>query len=404
MKFTLSSGSDTGNEGQLLNPEWFDSKGNFYGIFEGIEKGNLNLILEVELGEGGNKKRVVLDKVYLTLNNVRDMYLLENVRKGPTYSPQDGLTRYRDIKESGSIFSTKNNKVFVWAHGYNTSIRKEGGKIDSRTDSLIVIDTVYKRMYRAGFRGPFIGLTWHGDEGTVVDFNANWINSFQTGHVVEKILTNLRKEYPQSEINVSAHSLGNNVFCYALRLLAVQSHTNTQIDNMILSEAAIPGEAFSGKERNLRHNIRNNRYYGFFDNMYGIDITVVKNKVYNTYSTTDEVLSRAFESNEIMRSLPTPLDLDYKLVENEWNYKSCMMEYGYKALGLAYAESKYSEMVNRTFNNLSVNSTNKSANPRPYGIRKHGSMMDEYYSDVLEYYIFLKDPSTYRSDNTGGDL
>lgn len=399
---------DKDNNNQItLTPELFDEKGQFHGIFEGVNEGQLKLTLTVAIIDDKTKiirDEILLDEAYITLKGVRKMYRLLNVRKGPTYSSEDKLTRYRDIDSSGEILSINNDKVFIWAHGYNTSIRKEGEKIDSRTDSLMVIDTVYKRMYRAGFRGPFIGLTWHGDEGTVADFNDNWINSFQTGHVVAKIFTDIRNEYRQSEINVSAHSLGNNVFCYALRLLAVQPQTHTQIDNLILAEAAIPGEVFSGDERNLRHNIWNNRYYGFFGNMYGIDTSVVKNIVYNTYSTTDEVLSKAFETNEIMKSLPTPLDLDYELVENEWNYKSCMMEYRSKALGLAYAGSKYNKIVNYTFNYSSDNSTKKGADPRPYGIRKHGSMMDEYYSDVAEYYRFLINPSAYQSDKTGGNL
>ncbi len=358
---------------QELKSVYFDDSGSFHAIFEGIEAGQLKLNLVaaiIDERSGKVKDEILLDEAYVTLKDVREMYMLANVRK--------------NLEITGNIYSTEDDTIFIWTHGYNTSIRDNGQKIDSRTDSFVVIDTVYKRMYRTGFRGPFIGITWHGDEGTVMAFNANWENSFRAAQKVADLIKDTRMKYPDAKINISAHSLGNNVLCYALRSLAVQ--TQTKIDNLILGEAAIPGEAFSGYRYTPRYDILGIRR-DFFDNMYGRSIDSIRGRVYNTYSTADEILGGSFRANHFLSKLPTPLDDRYNLV----NYNTVTAGRPIDALGLNDAYSKYinhNKYKNEPFYPPDDDSE-KNKRSRPYWIRKHGSMMDEYYYDVQDFYYYL---------------
>ncbi len=389
-KFLLPSDSDTKKKGELLDSSWFDSDGKFYGTFEGVEEGDLKIILEVELINGNTSRKIVLDEAIITLKNISEMYRLYNVRTGPTTTQFDDIPRFRNKEIEvghGNIYPDNPDVILIWTHGYNNTY-------DVSVRSL---NTIYKRLYRSGFRGGFIGVVWKAhkwpnDLMSTIDFNADWVVSYQTGQVFADIITDTIAQFPDSKINVGAHSLGNNIMCYALRLLS--NSEGEIIDNVILAEAAIPGEVFTGNPQNLRFNQRNNRYYGFFGNMYGPSISVVKKNIYNTFSTVDRALTDAYEANDVVRSFPTPLDLVYKLVKSEWDYKQCMLEYGYQALGSNAARSKYTKLFNDTFYPPGK-IMNVDKDYRPYGIRSHSSMMNEYYYDVQEYFMFLKDPEKY---------
>jgi len=365
MKFILPLDNDPEKKGQLLDASWFDSDGNFYGIFEGMEEGALKLILEVELISGDTSRRVVLDEAYLTLKNVRDMYILANIRGDGlphTGEGADTVIRYRELKKSGGFVFTDPDTVLIWAHGFNCSLDQ----------SLIWTDTVFKRLYRTGYRDGFVGITW---EGNIQFFDA-WPRSLQTGQLIADIIKSIKTDYKISEINLSAHSLGNNNVSYALRLLAQEA--SVRIDNLILAEAAIPGNTFSGRTYWEPWEIRD-----FYDNMYGIDVIAVKGRIFNTYSTSDEILTNLFVPAGVI-GVANPLDDDYELV-NKTTRKSTLAG----ALGAISAKSSLSKFTNQSFYPPDYSKGKFNENVRPYGIRNHSSMREEYYYDVQDFYRFL---------------
>jgi len=141
MKFTLPLDNDPEKKGQLLDSSWFDSDGNFYGIFEGVEEGTLKLILEAELISGDTSRRVVLDEAYFTLKNVKDMYRFINVREGPTESNTDNKLRYRNINvENRDMFMNDSSSAMFFIHGASTP----------EEDAIEWSGIVYKRLYRTG--------------------------------------------------------------------------------------------------------------------------------------------------------------------------------------------------------------------------------------------------------------
>jgi hypothetical protein len=383
MKFLLPSDSDTKQEGQLLDPSWFDSEGRFYAIFEGVEKGSLKLTLEVELGTDGSKKRFVLDEAVITLKDVRGMYKAVNIREGPTNT--GGLIRYRNRMESGEIFAPNTKKVLIWVHGYNNTL--EG--------SLGSADIVYKRLYRTGFQGPFIFISWDAADWvqpfSAINFNGDWVNSFRSAHITADIIKDARAAYPDAIIDVVAHSLGNNLILYSLRLLSAEN--GTPLNNFIMAEPAVPGEVFSGLSRTPYYDLIGARH-DLFDNMYANSLNAVSGKIYNTYSTNDSALKLAFKVNNLILALPTPMDDRYNLVND--TTLTIGNEYT-DPLGLAKASSPHSKFVSRSFYPPDYN--NKAdKNTRPYGIRDHCSMTVEYYYDVQRFYNYIL---TQKDDDNG---
>ncbi|MFA5115746.1 MAG: alpha/beta hydrolase [Candidatus Omnitrophota bacterium] len=373
MKFLLPS-DDNKIEGQLLDPSWFDSDGNFYAIFEGVSEGSLKLTLEVELGEGGSKKRFTLDEAVIALKDIRKMYKVENIREGPTNT--DGLIRYRNKTELGEIFASDPSRVIIWVHGYNNTL--EG--------SLGSADIVYKRLYQTGFRGSFVFISWDTADWvqpfSAFNFNGDWVSSFRSAHITADIINDARAAYPDARIDVVAHSLGNNLVLYSLRLLSAED--KTPIDNFIMAEPAVQGEVFSGLSRMPYYDLIGVRH-DFFDNMYANSLNAVSGKIYNTYSTNDGALKLAFKVNNLILALPTPMDDRYNLVND--TTLTIGNEYT-NPLGLAKASSPYGKFVSRSFYPPDYN--NKAdKNTRPYGIRDHCSMTVEYYYDVQRFYNYI---------------
>ncbi|HOX09108.1 MAG TPA: alpha/beta hydrolase [Candidatus Omnitrophota bacterium] len=376
MKFLLPP-DDKKEEGQLLNPSWFDSNGNFYGIFEGIEKGSLKLILEVQLGEVNNKKRVVLDEVYLNLVDVKDMFKVYNTRytyvtgdqEGPT-EQGDKLLRYKIIREQkgyGSRFPKNPDRVIIWDHGYNNTAQQ----------SLENATIIFKRLYRTGYRGGFIGVVW-AVKNSALEFDADWLSSYRTGHVFADIVRNTKNTYPEAKLDLFAHSLGGNVACYALKILA--SKNEQIVDNLILHEAAVPGEVFCGEYCKINH-YGNGLRDDYFDNIYADSLNALKGKVYNTYCAKDKAVGVWFPKAGAL-GLSTPLDDDYIFVNKEIRTQISL---NYRGLGCSPADTLFDDKI------ISVDGLINDE-LHPYGIRDHGSQSREYYYDVQLHFQRVHNP------------
>jgi len=351
----------------LLDIEDFDEKGNFHGIFEGVSVGELKLALCVDFNNG--KDVVVLDEAYITIKNIKDMYKLINIRNGPTSTSADSIPRYRDKQESGNVFAPDTTRIFVWVHGYNNTLK---GSIGSA-------DVVYKRLYQTGFRGSFFAISWDTANWiqpfSAADFNGDWENSFRSATITADIIKELRKNSPNSRIDIGAHSLGNNLVLYSLRLLSAEG--KKPIDNFIMAESAVPGEVFCGITRTSDYDLLNYRF-NFFDNMYAKSLNAVTGKIYNTYSSNDDILDGVLKINNFWLGLPTPLDDRYNLVIESTNTKS---NSSIDPLGLTETISSYAKLHSEPMYN--------SNTIRPYGIKGHCSLSEEYYYDVKEFYNYL---------------
>jgi hypothetical protein len=117
-------------------------------------------------------------------------------------------------------------------------------------------------------------------------------------------------------------------------------------------------------------------------------LKAVKDKVYNTYCPEDAAVWVAFPLDNVLLSLPTPLDDDYGFINNAIMSAARPYQGG---LGSSRVKTIYNDVI------MSSNQF-KSLDEHPYGIRKHGSQSEEYYYDVMEFYGHIIDPENMPED------
>jgi hypothetical protein len=398
-----------------LDLDKFRENNTFYGVFEGATEGKVNIkLIAMFNNDAKEDTEIVLDEVVLTIKRIGDLYRTYNIR-GKPQKDDSGITRYKDIvKENDGFALSEKDKIFVWTHGYRNTEYK------CRAWS----DTVFKRLYHQGFRGCFVSILWHGNEGKnpgKLDlknknyFDEQWVNSFQSGEAYADIIEDLHEELPNAKIITGAQSLGNNVMSYGIKCL--KKRNENIIDDIVHMQAAIPGNAYWGLKKRI----------DFFDSMYVDCIQAVKDKVYNLYAEERDSVLKGFTLN-IYIGMPTPLDNSHNLIDaDSFVFKNLMsflknnniiyllsFHYDYLkdheyfedslcgALGMAFQYSacdvygwdvlvnpnKIDKFDNIDTNNIYVDENDRTdtRKERPYNIRKHSSMMYEYYFDVQNFY------------------
>jgi hypothetical protein len=203
-------------------------------------------------------------------------------------------------------FEKRNYVVFV--HGFNVNP-------DQAFESAAEL---YKRLWWSGYRGNFIGLTWHGDEFdplrhscpdlisgvcTAVFF-PNLQNAFQTSPRLKEFLSQtVQGVWGASAENVYliAHSLGNLVALDSLRLHSVENNGAKLplVRNMVSIEAAVWAETFRAQasyeyDTSLRleyteDDLKRNSW-AFWFNQTESPVSSAVSKLINSYVFLDEAL------------------------------------------------------------------------------------------------------------------
>jgi hypothetical protein len=200
----------------------------------------------------------LLDTCKVTAKDLDQMFMYGSVRGDPSNSrlhsyPLDGnatislpVYPYFESDENFASRDVNRDKYFIFIHGYNVD---EGDAVDWNR-------AMFRRMYWTGFRGNYIGLTWHGDEGQIdiVDitpkFWANNLNAMQSSDSVMRFFRNTLQgswNANSQNITVMAHSLGNLVMWDALRLYAKNYPNDKAVKNAVSVEAAVWSEAFNNE-------------------------------------------------------------------------------------------------------------------------------------------------------------
>jgi len=95
--------------------------------------------------------------------------------------------------------SESNDQYFAFIHGYNVSQQNARGWNAE----------IFKRMYWAGSKAKFVGLTWHGKVDP--NYHKAVINAFETGDHLASGLSSF-----SGDLTIAAHSLGNIVVSHAI--------------------------------------------------------------------------------------------------------------------------------------------------------------------------------------------
>jgi hypothetical protein len=101
---------------------------------------------------------------------------------------------------------------------------------------------VFKRLYRLGFGGRFIAITWHGDVG-ISDYHTSMYNAFASSKYLEEVLNEATAEAQDGPLSIWAHSLGNMVVSNAIAQFGFEPA------NYFMMNAAVPIEAYDSTQK-----------------------------------------------------------------------------------------------------------------------------------------------------------
>jgi hypothetical protein len=218
----------------------------------------------------------------------------------------------------------RNAHIIVGIHGFNIQEGYVGW-----------FNTMYKRLYWAGWDGAFMGITWDGDTykktgnaiGNMVTSNVNYFNfdvenALRSGRVIADVIHNLKAD-GWHQVSIITHSLGATTAGQAMYDLATRERQpqiqRPWLHRVIHMQAAqgydnyaplAPGddteqapypEFFKTRFANWGslHAIRQNPWRGIFRVALDAQAQVVApNGIVNFYSENDTVLSGWFAISE----------------------------------------------------------------------------------------------------------
>jgi len=194
-------------------------------------------------------------------------------------------------------------------------------------------DSMFKRLYWAGYHGRFASLHWPtlskddyfvlGDLLSYTTYNRSEHIAFDSGAGTCAYFDWLKSRFPNYSINVAAHSMGNIVMAEALKDQLAEGHH--VIDNYVMMQAAVPAQCyqtnfanyglFTDKEASSTNSHTPDIYRGYPGNI----AAAVNNQIVDFFNTNDFALASgtflganvSWEANQIT----------FK-PDGHWNYSS----------------------------------------------------------------------------------
>lgn len=204
------------------------------------------------------QEAIPIDSFRITIKDVEEFWTFVSARgnkqgyNGP-YPTEDGRfaqnrewygEQFEVSNHPGSIDHEKSN-VLIWLHGFNVT----------ESQALENYSEIFRRLYLLGYRGNFVGFTWEGDTGglieggpiTTIRFDPDVEDSLYSAPSLRNYLLNRRNEFGAENINIVSHSLGNVVMWEALRLDSALGFGANLVNNIGSFQAAVKGEAFDNR-------------------------------------------------------------------------------------------------------------------------------------------------------------
>jgi hypothetical protein len=209
---------------------YFTNSGNKYFLFEGAcTNGSGELVLTIS--QNGNT--IAQTGVWLDLHDIKDFYeraVITNIYNGAI---SNWSSTIEEVQPATSSASGNNTNLIVFVHGINV------GGWDWFDDS----DTVFKRLYWAGYQGKFASVKWPCHFLTPPDvwdldvFNYSELNAYKASYAMTAYLNQLRTRFPTYRLNILAHSQGNAVVSEAIK-------QGAPFDTYILTQGAMPASSY----------------------------------------------------------------------------------------------------------------------------------------------------------------
>jgi len=193
-------------------------------LFEGAGIGEGQLTMTIS--QNGNT--IAQTSTWLDMHDIKDFYdraVVTNIISGPSSSWSSAIET-EQYASSSALGSDTNLIVFV--HGFNVE----------NWNWLDDSDTVFKRLYWAGFRGHFATVKWPCQSGDPLLFDLSELDAYKASTGVTTYMNQLRSRFPGYRLNILAHSQGNAVVSEAIR------NQGLQFDTYILTQGAVAASAY----------------------------------------------------------------------------------------------------------------------------------------------------------------
>ena len=178
-------------------------------LFEGAGIGSGELTLTIS--QNGNV--IAQTGVWLDLHDIKDFYERAAIADNTSGAISNWSSTIESSQPATANLLGTDTNLIVFVHGFNV------GGWDWLDDS----DTVFKRLYWAGFQGKFMTVDWPCNlfdwsllvNGTSV-FNLSELKAYKASFALAAYLNQLRSRFPGYRLNLYAHSQGNAVVSEAI--------------------------------------------------------------------------------------------------------------------------------------------------------------------------------------------
>ena len=207
-------------------------------LFEGAWLGKGQLLLTI----WKDTNIIAQTSAWVDLHDIRDLYETADIKNVQRKWPEMVLnnpTSGFEILTPLSADSLHTNQVAVFVHGWRMPV----------STWYEFSETMFKRLYWQGFQGGFASLFWPtrstDTEPQPLDFvtyNRSEHIAFESANGTAAYLNDLRARFPDCQISVAAHSMGNIVMMETMKQLAAVNEK--PIDNYVLMQAAVPAQCY----------------------------------------------------------------------------------------------------------------------------------------------------------------
>ena len=252
-------------------------------LFEGAcTNGSGELLLTISQ----NSNVVAQTGVWLDLHDIKDFYERAEITNNTSGAISNWSSGIQLVQPAISSTSGNDTNLIVFVHGINV------GPWDWLDDS----DTVFKRLYWAGYHGKFMTVKWPCNfltppsPVTLAVFNLSEANAYKASTSLTTYLNQLRSRFPGYRLNLYVHSQGNAVVSEAIK-------NGAPFDTYIITQGAISDGAYDVNAANdpVLVNEEYGRkitpqwqpmgYQGVYTN------SNFSGKIVNFYNTNDPVLA-----------------------------------------------------------------------------------------------------------------
>ena len=270
---------------------YFTNAGDKYLLFEGSGIGKGELVLTIS--QNGTNV-LAQTSAWFDLRRVNDMFEHAHidgvVTTFPSMRTNSTSTSTFTIDSQPDVALGDAKQLLVLVHGWNNSPQQ----------SESYAQTMFKRLYWAGYQGRFAALRWP-TLTEILTYNRSEYIAFRSAAGASAYFNSLRSRYPDYSINAAAHSMGNIVMMEALKLQAGSG--SNALDNYVLMEAASPAHCYDtnaplcpGLFTEEFEHPTPNTYYGYP----GAINAALRGTMVNFFNTNDFALA-AWVGNQLLQ-------------------------------------------------------------------------------------------------------